>query len=321
MATALVPSAVAAAAPLSQSCLSEDNFRTLCRLVGGTVGGLMQAVSSYPFDTIKSRVQNGVYPSISSCARHTWKEEGIRGFYRGVTPQLFFCGLQNAVLFSLNQRMNDWMASPQDDPSGPQPLWRTAVAAQLTAPVYVLTVAPVEKVTVQLQMIGKGGRTSSTVTGPVSCLLHIIQLEGYRGILSGYTPTLMSRLIGLPFYFIGFQTARTTLLDTPLASTSMGRDVVVPALSGMAAGVCFWTSNYPCDFVKTRMQASTTRLSILDIIRRTYANGGVRAFYVGYTACLLRTLPSNASLWLGIELTTAFLSRHPLYTDLRNVRV
>ncbi|KAG5464528.1 hypothetical protein LSCM1_00718 [Leishmania martiniquensis] len=309
MTTAFAPSAVAAATPLSQGRLSEDDLRTHRRLVGGIVGGLMQAVSSHPFDTIKSRVQNGIYPSIASCARHTWRKEGIRGFYRGVTPQLFFCGLQNAVLFSLNQRMNDWMAALQDDPSGPQPLWRTAVAAQLTAPVYVLTVAPVEKVTVQLQIIGKGGTERSTVTGPISCLLRIIRLEGYRGILSGYTPTLMSRLIGLPFYFIGYQTARTALLDTPLASTPTGREVMVPVFSGMAAGISFWTSNYPCDLVKSRMQASAAKLSILDIVRSTYATGGVRAFYVGYTACLLRTLPSNASLWLGIELTTTFMIR------------
>ncbi|GET93783.1 mitochondrial carrier protein, putative [Leishmania tarentolae] len=299
--------AVTPAAPPSSGGLPRDDHLILCRFLGGTVGGVMQAVSSHPFDTIKSRVQNGVFPSISSCVWNTWKDEGIRGFYRGATPQLLFCGFQNAVLFSLNQTMNNFMSLPRHDPHTSPSLWRTAVAAQLTAPLYVLIVVPVEKVKVQLQMLGKGSKGPSTVTGPVSCLLHIIQVEGYRGILSGYTPTLMSHLVGLPFYFLGCQTARAALLDTPLASTATGREVVVPMLSGVAAGVCFWTSNYPCDFVKTRVQASKMKVRISDIIRTTYAAGGLRAFYRGYTACLLRSFPANASVWLGIELTTTFL--------------
>lgn len=75
------------------------------------------------------------------------------------------------------------------------------------------------------------------------------------------------------------------LLDTPLASTAAGREVVVPMLSGMVAGMCFWTSSYPCDFAKTRVQASKTKVSISDIIRTTYAADGVSGFYRGYTAC------------------------------------
>ncbi|TPP53364.1 Mitochondrial carrier family protein [Leishmania donovani] len=281
--------AAASAASPSHGDLSKDHLFILCRFVGGTVGGVMQAASSHPFDAIKFR------------------DEGIRGFYSGVTPQLLFCGFQNAALFSLSQTMNSLMALPEQGPHTPPPLWCTAVAAQLTTPLYVLTVAPVEKVKVQLQMLGQGGKESSTVAGPVSCLLHIIRVEGYRGIFSGYTPTLMSHLIGLPFYFMGCQTARTTLLDTPLASMAAGREVVVPMLSGMVAGMCFWTSNYPCDFLKTCVQASKKKVSISDIICTTYAAGGVSAFYRGYTACFLRSLPANASGWLGIELVTTFI--------------
>ncbi|KPI89373.1 putative Mitochondrial carrier protein [Leptomonas seymouri] len=304
-----VAAAPAIAPPLTSvhTGAAEDYHRVLRRLVGGTIGGFMQAATSHPFDTIKSRVQNGLFPSVSSCVRHTWKEEGLHGFYRGATPILAFCGFQNFTLFSLNQTMNNYMTPADHDRRTPLPLWRTAVAAQLTAPLYVLTVVPVEKVKVQLQMIGKGGHESATVTGPITCIRRVIQTEGYRGLLSGYTPTLMSRLIGLPFYFMGYQKARSALLDSSLASTHTGREVLVPILSGVAAGMCFWTSNYPCDFVKTRVQASRTRVSIPDVIRSTYKAGGIRGFYKGYTACIMRSAPANASVWLGIELTTTFM--------------
>lgn len=281
----------------------------LRRLVGGTIGGVMQAASSHPLDTIKSRVQNGLFPSISSCVRHTWREEGLRGFYRGVTPPLCFCGLQNSILFSLNQTMTNVVTPAGHDSRTPLPLWRTAVAAQLTAPLYVMFITPVEKVKVQLQMIGKGGKESS-VTGPVTCLRRIAQKEGFRGFFSGYTPTLLSRLIGLPFYFMGYQTARGALLKTSLAETPVGKEVLVPMLSGMAAGMCFWTSNYPCDYVKTQVQASQVKVRIPHLIQETLKRGGPRAFYKGFSACLLRSAPANASVWLGIELTTTYMREH-----------
>lgn len=288
--------------------MTEDQLRVLRRFIGGTVGGVLQAACSHPFDTIKSRIQRGQYPNITACVKATWRNEGIRGFYRGVTPPLVLGGLYNSILFSLNQQMANLITPADHDKSKPLPLWRTAVAAQLTAPLYVLAITPCEKVKVQLQLQGKDGKVK--IRGPIACVRNIIATEGYRGFLSGYIPTVLSRIIGLPFYFMGYQLTKDALMKTSLKDTTTGREMVAPMLGGVVAGILFWTSNYPCDYIKTQLQAGQGTVSGRQIIRDTYFSGGVRAFYKGFASCLLRAAPANAAVWLGIELTTKFMIKH-----------
>lgn len=289
--------------------MTEDELKILRRLLGGTIGGVIQAVMSHPLDTIKSRVQHGMFPNIATCVRSTWKNEGAYGFYRGVTPPLILGGLYNSILFSLNQFMNNLMVPIGHDPNKPLPLWRTAVAAQLTAPLYVLALTPMEKVKVVLQIQVKGG-VEASVTGPLSCIRMIVQRYGMRGLLSGYVPTVLARLIGLPFYFMSYQISKEYLLRSRLGSTQTGRELLAPMLSGVVAGVCFWTSNYPCDYVKTHLQASRTKVSITQVVRRTFEQSGFKGFYKGFSACIVRSAPANASVWLGVELTTKLMTNN-----------
>eukprot|EP00920_Eleutheroschizon_duboscqi_P000391 GHVT01001140.1.p1 GENE.GHVT01001140.1~~GHVT01001140.1.p1 ORF type:complete len:234 (+),score=46.15 GHVT01001140.1:305-1006(+) len=51
------------------------------------------------------------------CAKITLKEEGVRGFYRGVTPPLFGIGLINAVLFFGNEIAKDFL-TPKEETTG-----------------------------------------------------------------------------------------------------------------------------------------------------------------------------------------------------------
>lgn len=47
---------------------------------------------TYPYQVIRSRIQNHstsqLYPNIPTCIRLTWTQEGIRGFYKGMAPNL-----------------------------------------------------------------------------------------------------------------------------------------------------------------------------------------------------------------------------------------
>ncbi|CCM03972.1 uncharacterized protein FIBRA_06128 [Fibroporia radiculosa] len=47
---------------------------------------------TYPYQVVRSRIQNNatihLYPSIPACIKRTWREEGFRGFYRGLGTNL-----------------------------------------------------------------------------------------------------------------------------------------------------------------------------------------------------------------------------------------
>ncbi|CAD2213303.1 Mitochondrial carrier protein, putative [Angomonas deanei] len=290
--------------------MSEDQLRVLRRFIGGTVGGMLQAITTHPLDTIKARVQSGMFPSITACAKSTWRHEGIYGFYRGVTPLLVLNGVFNSILFSVNQFMLNRLTPADFDYSTPQPLWRIALAAELTAPIYVLAITPSERVKVQLQVQGKGG-AETKINGPIECVQYILRTKGVRGLLEGYTPTVLSRFVGLPFYFSGYQITRNALLATPLASSNSAfREIAVPLLGGMVAGVCLWSTNYPLDFIKTHVQASGGRLTPSQVARDTFRRGGILAFYKGYTVCIIRAIPASSTIWLGIELTNRAMVKH-----------
>ena len=89
-----------------------------------------------------------------------------------------------------------------------------------------------------------------------------------------------------------------------------------PFLTG-AAGMLSWLFNYPTDVVKTRFQASNNYKSYLDVIRHAYAENGIKTFFIGLGATLLRAFPSNAATFFAVEWTyrillkTNFLDNSP----------
>ena len=60
---------------------------------GGLAGEALW-LASYPFDVVKSKMQsdgfgsNMKYPTMASCFNHTWRAEGVWGFWRGIGPTL-----------------------------------------------------------------------------------------------------------------------------------------------------------------------------------------------------------------------------------------
>jgi solute carrier family 25 carnitine/acylcarnitine transporter 20/29 len=279
----------------------EQSAQVRRRFAGGCFGGFLQAASSHPLDTIKSRVQNGSYATIGQCVRATMAKEGVRGFYRGVTPPLCLSGVYNSILFSLNQIMTN-LVTPADHPAGsPLPLWRIALGAELTAPLYCLCINPMEVVKVRLQVQSQepGKRLYS---GPLDCVAKTVKGGGIQALMRGYSATVGSRLVGLPFYFSSYHSAKRQLSPADGAEPAMW----VPMVSGCCAGAAFWMSNYPLDLLKTKLQGSSGS-TFVEVARSVFAADGVRGFYRGFSVCILRSLPANASVWVGVEYTTRWM--------------
>ena len=83
-------------------------------------------------------------------------------------------------------------------------------------------------------------------------------------------------------------------------------------LSGGFAGMTAWTFVFPCDVVKSRMQVAGmlepgTRASMTNTVRSLFKEHGIRGFYRGWSAAVLRGFPANASLFAGYELSHKLL--------------
>ena len=78
-------------------------------------------------------------------------------------------------------------------------------------------------------------------------------------------------------------------------------------LAGGSAGFCYWLSCYPIDVVKARMQAAPDVLppvykGMTHAFKTIYRQEGYRAFFAGFTPCVLRAFPANAAAFVGFEL-------------------
>lgn len=58
--------------------------------------------------------------------------------------------------------------------------------------------------------------------------------------------------------------------------------------AGGLAGMLSWLFNYPTDVIKTRFQANDQDKRYMDVIKKTYAERGIKTFFVGFGTTLLR---------------------------------
>lgn len=82
------------------------NHRTI--FAAGTAS-LVSTAASFPFDSLKSRLQVKHYPSIWSCGKAVWKEEGLAGFFRGVTVPMITISLVRTSSFAIYVNTKDWL--------------------------------------------------------------------------------------------------------------------------------------------------------------------------------------------------------------------
>ena len=76
----------------------------------------------FPLDSVKTRMQTYKFKSFSSCVRHTYQTERLRGFFRGVTAPLASVTLVRTISFSVYQQSKYLYASWVELNTGTNPL-------------------------------------------------------------------------------------------------------------------------------------------------------------------------------------------------------
>lgn len=111
---------------------SESQFNAL----SGAVGGFTSGIVTCPLDVIKTKLQaqggfvpvskgrhvghHKVYEGLIGTARVIWKDEGIRGMYRGLGPIILGYLPTWAVWFTVYTKSKEIMAENQGKQSAPR---------------------------------------------------------------------------------------------------------------------------------------------------------------------------------------------------------
>jgi ornithine carrier protein len=93
-----------------RSLTSIDDVKVWQQVSAGAVAGMAYNFVFYPADTIKSRMQTedagkGVRSSFAATGGRLWREQGIRGMYRGCGITVFRAAPSSAIIFSIYEAL------------------------------------------------------------------------------------------------------------------------------------------------------------------------------------------------------------------------
>jgi len=123
---------------------------------------------------------------------------------------------------------------------------------------------------------------------------------------------LRSEFLGYGSYFLAYEYAVHSALKPGQTVKDLHPALVMAC--GAMGGFGMWIPVYPVDVIKSKLQTDgfgkdAKYQGIVDCIAKTYRADGVRGFYRGFTPCLLRAAPVNASTFMAFELAMRVLGR------------
>ncbi|CAD6187919.1 unnamed protein product [Caenorhabditis auriculariae] len=266
-------------------------------LIAGTLGGVANVYAGQPLDTVKVKVQTfpHLYNNWVTCLKDTYRLDGVRGLYAGTLPALAANVAENAVLFTAYGYCQKLVgvAAGRSDVSNMTPL-ENAFSGSLAAVFAAAVLCPTELVKCRLQ----AAREMKQKCTPASVCRDMYREKGLRGFFVGMTPTLAREVPGYFCFFGAYETCRYLLASEDQSKEEIG--LFKTALSGSVGGMALWTSIFPADVVKSRMQVSgggSFGRIIVEIVR----NEGLRGLYKGLLPTNIRTCFASGCLFVAYE--------------------
>ncbi|KAI9303406.1 mitochondrial carrier domain-containing protein [Cunninghamella echinulata] len=280
-----------------------QTHENLKHAIAGAGAGVASSIVVVPLDVVKTRLQNqgkgkpGVllYHGTTGTLSRIWKEEGIRGLYRGLGPTIFgylptwaiyftaydYCKAQWAKDLGMNG--HEWLLHILSA------MTAGAASTSLTNPLWVI----------KTRFMTQNDKTPYKYDNTLHAFKTIAREEGIRGFYKG----LGSSLIGVSHVAVQFplyEKLKSFFAQTDAASGNTGI-LLASSLSKMAAS----TATYPHEVIRTRLQNQTVKpfkyKGIIDAFKIILKEEGYRGFYKGMPTNLLRTVPSSALTILTYE--------------------
>ncbi|KAK9446933.1 mitochondrial carrier domain-containing protein [Limtongia smithiae] len=213
----------------------------------------------------------------------------------GAAAPILGYGALNALLFasySISTR-----ALEKYSPIGVSEAGKTFAAGTLAGLSTFVVSCPTELVKCRAQ-VSQGG---STQMSSWTVAKDIYRHDGLPGFFKGGVVTAVRDGFGYGVYFWSYNWAKK--LKNPDDQTAFQHAMHLLMCGGFA-GCMTWLSIFPLDVIKTRYQVQLTNDDSLDAskryrgawdcARKTYVEGGVRVFFSGLRACMLRAFLVNA---------------------------
>ncbi|TKY87655.1 hypothetical protein EX895_003236 [Sporisorium graminicola] len=281
----------------------------------GGIAGSIGATIVYPIDLVKTRMQNQrsavvgeplMYKNSLDCVKKVFRNEGLRGFYSGLGPQLLGVAPEKAIKLTVN----DLVRGHAKDPiTGNITLPWELIAGGAAGGCQVVFTNPLEIVKIRLQVAGEIAK-SEGADRVARGAVHIVRQLGLVGLYKGASACLLRDIPFSAIYFPAYAHLKKDTFHEGREGKKLGFGEMLAsaAIAGMPAA--FLTT--PADVIKTRLQVEArkgqaTYKGIVDCATKIMAEEGPRAFFKGSLARVLRSSPQFGATLVAYEYLQKFL--------------
>ncbi|KAH8925762.1 mitochondrial carrier [Atractiella rhizophila] len=266
---------------------------------------IVTTLVGFPLDSIKSRLQVKTYEGgVLGCVKSTFREEGFRGFFRGLLSPLITISVVRTTSFTIytetKKTLHEKDLFNKDTVSG------RAISGFLGGATSGALISagscPFELTKIRAQLsyhIAASRGIPYRPEGTLASARDIIARGGYRGLYAGMVLHSFRDCFGTGIYFAFYDSIRHSktvkrTINEPLQ----------PFLCGSLCGVMSWIIVYPLDLVKTRYQRARLEGDYDKKawgIWKEISSGGIRRMYTGLGISVARSMFTHGLMWWCLE--------------------
>ncbi|XP_044741427.1 mitochondrial folate transporter/carrier [Chrysoperla carnea] len=277
-------------------------------LIAGISGGVTSTLILHPLDLIKIRfaVNDGrtavvpQYSGLTNAFVTIFRQEGLRGFYRGVTPNVWGSGSAWGFYFLFYNSIKTWIQGGNTrKPLGPTMHMIAAAEAGvltlfMTNPIWVVKT----RLCLQYESVVK---SPQAYRGMTDAFIKIYKHEGVRGLYKGFVPGMFGVTHGA-LQFMTYEEMknyynqyRRAPIDTKLSTHEY---LFFAAVSKLIAAA----TTYPYQVIRARLQDQHHSYEgTWDCIVKTWRYERTAGFYKGLVPYLMHVTPNICLVMLIYE--------------------
>lgn len=214
-------------------------------------------------------MQQFYYPSIRHCVQDIIRQDGVRGFYRGVYSLLVTVPFRS----SFNITLFSYLKHKQKTSNH---FIRGFIPGCYAGCVLSVFVCPVELIKCYMQASNEFKTTSE-------CLRTLYKRHGLKYLMRGLSITIARDSLGFGTFFGVYEFIKGTAHDYNIKLAWWGW-----IGCGSVSGIIGWFCILPLDCIKTRYQLAIHGESYWAVLKDIIKSHGIRGFWVGGLSTVLR---------------------------------
>jgi len=199
-------------------------WSTFILFLAGAGASMTSTAATYPLDLMRTQFaiqgNDKAFPSMRSFITHTYRTNGVAGFYSGLPAAVIgiapYMGLNFAIYETCKSFVNQLQSLTKEDRSITSQVLSSGFCGAISGGMSKFIVFPLDTVKRRMQvqvlrntLVGVG--TMPTYTHMGQCLVDTVRNEGIAGLYKGITPTIIKSVAATAITFAAYEGAKEFL--------------------------------------------------------------------------------------------------------------